>query len=121
MGGIHTDLRGRIANVKDLFAVGECANTGYTEPIDSPATRFWKDSFLTRRVAQEIAQSDFSSRKEHYFSEAEACLSQAGDKELKNELRRLMWRYAGILRDEEGLAKAQERVEAMLALPIGKF
>lgn len=26
-----------------------------------------------------------------------------------------------VLRDEEGLAKAQERVEEMLALPIGKF
>lgn len=121
MGGIHTDLRGRIANVKDLFAVGECANTGVHGANRLASNSLLEGLVFARRVAQEIAQSDFSSRKEHYFSEAEACLSQTGDKELKNELRRLMWRYAGILRDEEGLAKAQERVEAMLTLPIGKF
>ncbi|DAB37025.1 MAG TPA: L-aspartate oxidase [Sulfurospirillum cavolei] len=121
MGGIHTDLRGRIENVQDLFAVGECANTGVHGANRLASNSLLEGLVFARRVAQEIVQSDFSSRKEHYFSETEACLSQTGDKELKNELRRLMWRYAGILRDEEGLAKAQERVEAMLALPIGKF
>ncbi|NBL00828.1 MAG: L-aspartate oxidase, partial [Erysipelotrichia bacterium] len=43
------------------------------------------------------------------------------DKVLKNELRDLMWCYAGILRDQEGLKKACKRVEEMLKLPIGKL
>jgi len=121
MGGIHTDLRGRIANVEDLFAVGECANTGVHGANRLASNSLLEGLVFARRVAHEIMQSDFSARKEKHFSEEEACLIKSGDKDLKNELRRLMWRYAGILRDEEGLAKAQERVEAMLALPIGKF
>jgi len=28
MGGIHTDLEGRVLHVKDLYAIGEAAHTG---------------------------------------------------------------------------------------------
>lgn len=55
-----------------------------------------------------------------FVEEGEELLKQ-GDKALKNELRELMWNYAGIIRSEKNLQKALNRVEEMLKLQTGKL
>ena len=72
-------------------------------------------------MAKEVQQSIFEPKAHHTFSEVEDVLMNENDKELKNELRHLMWYDAGILRDPEHLEKAKKRVETMLTLPIGKL
>lgn len=51
----------------------------------------------------------------------EEVLIQENDKTLKNELRHLMWNYAGIIREKQTLQTALNRVKEMLGLPIGKL
>ena len=48
-------------------------------------------------------------------------ISYDGDKKLKNELRSLMWRSAGIVRNEKKLQIALNCVKEMLKLPTGKL
>jgi L-aspartate oxidase len=55
------------------------------------------------------------------FDEEGEVLVKEGDKALKNELRSIMWNYAGIVRSEKNLEKALNRVEEMLKLQTGKL
>lgn len=121
MGGIKTDLRGNVLHVKDLYAVGECANTGVHGANRLASNSLLEGLVFSARVAEEIKQGIVEPKEPHTFSEVEDVLMNENDKVLKNELRHLMWYEAGILRDPEHLEKAKKRVEAMLALPIGKL
>ena len=58
---------------------------------------------------------------QHLFTETEEVLIRENDKTLKNELRHLMWNYAGIIREKQTLETALNRVKEMLRLPIGKL
>lgn len=121
MGGIKTDLCGKVLHVKDLYAVGECANTGVHGANRLASNSLLEGLVFSARVAKEVQQSIFEPKAHHTFSEVEDVLMNENDKELKNELRHLMWYDAGILRDPEHLEKAKKRVETMLTLPIGKL
>jgi L-aspartate oxidase len=121
MGGIRTDLKGRVLKVKDLYAVGECAHTGVHGANRLASNSLLEGLVFSHRVADEIIHSLSLIKARKRFSEEESVLVEANDKELKNELRHLMWCYAGILREEKSLKKAKQRVEEMLELSIGKL
>lgn len=121
MGGIKTDLHGHVLHVKDLYAVGECAHTGVHGANRLASNSLLEGLVFSARVAREIVQTIEQEKARHLFVEEEEELIKENDKVLKNELRDLMWCYAGILRDQEGLKKACKRVEEMLQLPIGKL
>lgn len=121
MGGIKTDLQGKVLHVKDLYAVGECAHTGVHGANRLASNSLLEGLVFSARVAKEIMQSIFQPKVQPLLSETEEVLMRENDKVLKNELRHLMWYYAGILREPKNLEKARQRVEEMLALPIGKL
>lgn len=121
MGGIKTDLSGRVFGVKDLYAVGECAHTGVHGANRLASNSLLEGLVFSVRVAQEVITSLHGLKESKMFSDSEEVLLKDGDKELKNELRHLMWNYAGIIREKQTLEKALYRVEEMLKLPIGKL
>lgn len=121
MGGIKTDLNGKVSHVKDLYAVGECAHTGVHGANRLASNSLLEGLVFSARVAKEIMQSISQPKVQPFLSETEEVLMRENDKVLKNELRHLMWYYAGILREPKNLEKARQRVEEMLALPIGKL
>lgn len=121
MGGIKTDLKGKVASVKDLYAVGECAHTGVHGANRLASNSLLEGLVFSHRVADEIIHTLSVPKSRKRFSEEESTLIEEGDKELKNELRHLMWCYAGIIRQEKHLEKARQRVDEMLELSIGKL
>lgn len=121
MGGIKTDLYGRVLHVKDVYAVGECAHTGVHGANRLASNSLLEGLVFSARVASEVVQSLSTSKKERFFVETEEVLMHENDKVLKNELRHLMWNYAGIIREKETLEHALKRVGEMLKLPIGKL
>lgn len=121
MGGIKTDLNGKVSHVKDLYTVGECAHTGVHGANRLASNSLLEGLVFSARVAKEIMQSISQPKVQPLLSETEEVLMRENDKVLKNELRHLMWYYAGILRDPKNLEKARQRVEEMLTLPIGKL
>jgi len=121
MGGIKTDLEGKILGVKDLYAVGEAANTGVHGANRLASNSLLEGLVFSDNVAQDIIKTIHQPKVHKDFSDAEDILIKENDKELKNELRNLMWYYAGIVREEKNLVKALKRVEEMIELPIGKL
>ncbi len=120
MGGIKTDINGKAEGMKNLYAVGEVASTRV-----HGANRLASNSLLEGLVFSVRAVDDIlkNSVKFDYkeFPKNEEILIKENDKELKNELRAIMWEYAGIIRRENGLNKALNRVEEILEEDIGKL
>ena len=121
MGGIKTDLHGRVHTIKNIYAVGECAHTGVPGANRLASNSLLEGLVFSARVVEEITKSIFEPHVQHLFPETEEVLIRENDKTLKNELRHLMWNYAGIIREKQTLQTALNRVKEMLGLPIGKL
>lgn len=121
MGGIATDLQGCVLHVKNLYAIGEAAHTGVHGANRLASNSLLEGLVFSERAAAHVCATFCPSSDIISFSAKEAILVCEKDKILKNELRRLMWSYAGIIREEEKLQKALKRVQEMLRLPIGKL
>ncbi|MDD3462377.1 MAG: L-aspartate oxidase [Sulfurospirillaceae bacterium] len=121
MGGIKTDLNCAVEGVENLFAVGEAANTGVHGANRLASNSLLEGLVFSDKVAKVLKKSQKYSHSDMLFCEKEDILMIEGDKLLKNELRSIMWKYAGIIRNGKELEKALIRVEDMLRLPIGKL
>lgn len=99
MGGVETDLQGR-TSVPNLFAVGEVACTGV-----HGANRLASNSLLEGLVfgkelgclLRQLPAGRRSSQEPHQPEYGIFHLPEKAD------LKKMMWRYAGIVRNEEGL------------------
>jgi L-aspartate oxidase len=116
MGGIRTDVHGR-TSVAGLFAAGEAACTGV-----HGANRLASNSLLEGLVfgalaAEEMVQEKGSAVSGQWSEEATTKAgADAAAEDVEGwvaELRVLMWRDAGLLRDGKGLQRARAELEAM--------
>jgi L-aspartate oxidase len=126
MGGIRTDVHGR-TSVAGLFAAGEVACTGV-----HGANRLASNSLLEGLVfgalaAEEMIREQGPGTREQGTGEHETGDGEQGSEKTKSqateasgdveewiaELRALMWRDVGLLRDGVGLRRAQAELEAM--------
>jgi L-aspartate oxidase len=96
MGGIRTDLEGR-ASLRGLYAAGEVASTGV-----HGANRLASNSLLEALV--------FGGRAARAMREERASASHRGASSQRpagtntaHDIRDIIWRYAGIVRNAEGL------------------
>jgi L-aspartate oxidase len=128
MGGIRTDVHGR-SSLPGLYAAGEAACTGV-----HGANRLASNSLLEGLVfgvlAAEAMIADDGKPRESEINEQIADVaaggsSVTGEKATERwivELRDLMWKYAGLLRDAAGLREAQRRLDALaVTMPRGMF
>jgi L-aspartate oxidase len=125
MGGVKTDVNGR-TSVKGLYAAGEVACTGV-----HGANRLASNSLLEGLVfgalaAEAMVEDEGSGMREQgsegtvVREEAEAPTGEAATERWIAELRELMWKDAGLLRDCVGLERAQRGLEALkLTMPRG--
>lgn len=120
MGGIETDLEGKVKGMQNLYAVGEAACTGVHGANRLASNSLLEGLVFSTRVAQNILGNERNNKQKTY-SEQEKLLMEEGDKALKNELRALMWESAGIVREQKVLENALQRVEDMLKLRTGKL
>jgi L-aspartate oxidase len=108
-GGIVTDLAAR-TDIAGLYAIGECAFTGL-----HGANRMASNSLLECLVFAQAAAEDIQARLDrapplsasapgHGGANAAAESGLLG--EWTDTIRRLMWRYAGIVRTLDGLDQA---------------
>jgi L-aspartate oxidase len=120
MGGIETDINGKVPGVENLYAVGEVASTRV-----HGANRLASNSLLEGLVFSRRAVNDILRREPYFrikeFPLEEDVLKKPIDKTLKNELRILMWEAAGITRERAKLEEALEKIEKMLKKDIGKL
>jgi L-aspartate oxidase len=114
MGGVRTDLRGR-TSVPGLYAAGEAACTGV-----HGANRLASNSLLEGLVFGALVAEAMRGELPVVSSQLSAKGGDAAGDEIPVSverwiavLRGLMWRNAGLLRDESGLRRAQRELAGM--------
>lgn len=120
MGGVRTDVDGR-TSMPGLFSAGEVACTGV-----HGANRLASNSLLEGLVfgalaAEAMAEDRVQNFECEVLGPAEGWRDRGGDLEgWILDLRRLLWRDVGLLRDGVGLRRAQQELASMReTIPFG--
>ena len=120
IGGIKTDLQGRVPSVKNLYAIGEVASTQV-----HGANRLASNSLLEGLVfAKEAVISILNNnvvKKVSEFTVTQEIMSCKEDKAKKNLLREIMWKNVSIIRTESGLNETLEQINLLLKENIGRL
>ncbi len=120
IGGIRSDLKGRVPSVDGLYAVGEVASVKV-----HGANRLASNSLLEGLVFAREAVKDILKKSKTKdiieFSISNEIMSLKEDKAKKNQLRSIMWENVSIVRTKKGLNEALEQINALLNENIGKL
>ncbi|RXK14062.1 L-aspartate oxidase [Halarcobacter mediterraneus] len=122
MGGIQTDISAKVIGMKNLYAIGESACNGI-----HGANRLASNSLLEGIVFSKIAvenslKANFKIQKDNYTKPIKKYVrNQEIDKEIKNSLRKLMWKNAAIVREKKSLKEALSTIEQYLQENVGRL
>jgi len=120
IGGIRTDLRARIPNVKNLYAIGEVASTR-VHGANRLASNSLLEGLVFAKIAVDAILQDSIDKEFKEFGVSNAVMSYKEDKIKKNQLRHIMWENVSIIRTKSGLNDALETINALLKEKIGKL
>jgi L-aspartate oxidase len=114
MGGVAVDLDGR-SSLAHLWACGEVACTGAHGANRLASNSLLEAVVFGRRLARKLSEAETSPRTSPVDGDAAAFAgaSLEVDGELWRQLRSVMWRHAGIVRDGPGLVSAREQLCAI--------
>jgi L-aspartate oxidase len=124
MGGVKTDVHGR-TSLRGLYAAGEVACTGV-----HGANRLASNSLLEGLVfgvlAAETMVAETPAQQTNLTAVPPAAAAsstpEAAVERWIADLRGLMWKHAGLLRDGNGLREAQRGLDALaVSMPRGLF
>ncbi|MGM0533149.1 MAG: L-aspartate oxidase [Campylobacterota bacterium] len=110
IGGIKTDTRGRVLDIKNLYAIGECASSGVHGANRLASNSLLEGLVFGKKAAEDIMGSSFDLQFYTFDEDDKTILHQKDDKMIKRKLRRVMWEHVGIVRSREGLMKAKRFV-----------
>jgi L-aspartate oxidase len=123
MGGVAVDLDGR-SSLQQLWACGEVACTGVHGANRLASNSLLEAVVFGRRTGAALATSGSRATVREYEGAAEwqAGSSLEIDAAAWADVRELMWRNAGIVRDEAGLRRAlEELAELERKIPAGQI
>ena len=126
MGGVKTDVQGR-TTLRGLYAAGEAACTG-VHGANRLASNSLLEGLVFGALAAEtmILEQGVGGRVEEVGIAPAAVegrvTAETTTERWIAELRKMMWRYAGLLRDAEGLRAAQRALDALAeSMPRGLY
>lgn len=120
VGGIKTNLDGSIPGIKGLYAAGEAASTGVHGANRLASNSLLEGLVFAKKAAESILANPSKGCSEA-FGPSDEPVELDGDKEKKDELRRIMWENVSIKRTPKGLATALDAIEKMLLSPVGRL
>lgn len=122
MGGIDVTMDGKVKGMKNLYAIGEAACTGV-----HGANRLASNSLLEGLVFSQIAvenalKEDFKIEPKNYDKPIINYIrNKEIDKDLKDNLRTIMWTHAGIVREPKALEESLKVIEEYLKKDVGRL
>jgi L-aspartate oxidase len=124
MGGVKTDVQGR-TSLQGLYAAGEVACTG-VHGANRLASNSLLEGLVFGALAAESMLAEVPLLEDRIVAVPAAgpdgVTTEAATERWVKELRDLMWKYAGLLRDENGLLQAKRGLDALAAvMPKGLF
>ncbi len=121
IGGIKTDLDAKVEGVKNLYAVGEVASTRVHGANRLASNSLLEGLVFAKRASEDIMKHIDEEKKDLRFELKDEAMSLKNDKNIKNQLRRIMWENVSIVRTKSGLNDALETINALLNENIGKL
>ena len=121
IGGIKTDLYGRVPNVVGLYAVGEVASTRVHGANRLASNSLLEGMVFAKRAVDDILKNNNFSDVIVPFKIDNSVMSYKEDKSKKNQLRKIMWENVSIIRTKSGLEDSLETINALLKEKIGKL
>jgi len=119
IGGIKTDINGKIGKFKNLYAIGEVASTGVHGANRLASNSLLEALVFSKRAIQKSLDNSYEY-KFYTFDIKSSEIVKSGDNILKNELQDLMWKNVSIERDEKNMKITLNRIEEILELDIGR-
>jgi len=120
IGGIKSDLCGRVPSVKSLYAIGEVASTR-VHGANRLASNSLVEGLVFAKKAVEDILNNPHKKESIEFEVSDEVMSLKDDKEKKNLLRHIMWKNVSIVRTKRGLNEALSEINALLNQKIGKL
>lgn len=120
VGGIKTDSDGKVEGIKGLYAAGEAASTGVHGANRLASNSLLEGLVFSKKAAETILRESVFGCGRDFIPGSEP-LEKIGDKEKKDELRRVMWEYVSIKRTQKGLQRASDTIERMLLEDVGRL
>ena len=112
-GGILTDLKGQ-TDIKSLYAIGETSSTGLHGANRMASNSLLECVVFAKAAAQDIKEN-FSNNGKSIPEWDNSKVIKAGENILINHnwdaSRRLMWNYVGIVRSNDRLKKAKDKMK----------
>jgi len=121
IGGIKTDLDAKVPSVKNLYAVGEVASTRVHGANRLASNSLLEGMVFAKKAVDDILQHIDEKKEDIRFDLEDEEMSLKNDKNIKNQLRRIMWENVSIVRTKGGLNDALETINALLNENIGKL
>lgn len=121
MGGIPTDLHGRIEGFSHLYASGEAACSGVHGANRLASNSLLEGLVFSREIVRTIEQSEIDDDSLMNFPEPKFTLEIPSDEAGKEQLREIMWKNVGIIREVEQLHTAMNAIQEMLEQPVGRL
>ncbi|MDD4855861.1 MAG: L-aspartate oxidase [Sulfuricurvum sp.] len=120
IGGIKSDLEGKVPNTQGLYVIGEAACTGVHGANRLASNSLLEGLVFGKRAAESILHN-ISKNCIQKFEISTITLEMEGDKEKKDLLRHIMWDKVSIVRTPEGLHYALDEIEQMLNSGVGRL
>ena len=123
MGGVKTNLKGE-TSVQGLYAIGETASTGLHGGNRLASNSLLECVVCAYEAAKFLKGSEIKTPKHidenikkiiDKYSNDEENFEEIDVTELKHQLQNIMWDYVGILRSEETLRTAMEKIAELKA------
>jgi len=116
-GGLITDLHGQ-TDIKGLYAIGETAHTGLHGANRMASNSLLECLVFARSAAYHISQNLNKGSNSQAIPTWDASRVRPAKEAISishnwDELRRFMWDYVGIVRSNERLYKAQQRLRLL--------
>lgn len=121
IGGIKTDLNGRVPNIEGLYAIGEVASTRVHGANRLASNSLLEGLVFGQRAVEDILKNNNFTDEIVEFPIVDEVMSYKEDKAKKNQLRKIMWENVSIIRTKRGLTDALETINALLKEKIGKL
>jgi len=121
-GGIVVDDRGVVTGMTGLYAIGEASRTGVHGANRLASNSLLEAMVFSKRATEHIIGVEKSTQNTPRFDkDYDNILHQEDDKKYKHQLREIMWKDVGIIRNTAGLIEAKNFIYDVKNRKIGRL